>query len=40
MTRGYKGLRDESGVAAMRVDPRVDGPFEGRRVDVLDMALR
>jgi len=40
MTASFEGRKDRTGGAAMRVDPRVAGPFEGRRVDVLNMALR
>ena len=40
MTAGFEGRKDAAGGAALRQAPRVDGPFEARRVDILMTALR
>jgi hypothetical protein len=39
-TSGFEQRRDRGGGEAARVDPRVAGPFEGRRVDLLSMPIR
>lgn len=41
MTRdGIERRKDQRGGAAARVDPRVAGPFEGRRIDLLATPVR
>lgn len=40
MTTGATEEQDGSGGARNRLDPRVEGPFDGRRVDILMTPLR
>jgi hypothetical protein len=38
--QGFEDRKDPSGGEALRIDPRVAGPFEGRRVDLLPTPIR
>ena len=38
--KSHEDRKDSRGGEALRVDPRVAGPFEGRRVDLLSTPLR